>query len=142
MDSPFDELRWESSSPSEEEVHPCVNKKGKQGIEVARILQTFDYLRSHAWTAVREQFSSGIRHRELWSVAIVISERGSAQKIPRPPRNAERSYPVLIKWFQDHWDTVGSVLPLVGLRDDDDKPINRRRELLERKTSSPPKEGD
>jgi hypothetical protein len=142
MDSPLDEPRWEVSPLSEgeiPEVQPCTIQKGRQGRRVAGILKTFDYSTSKAWMALTNQFGSGVRHREFRSVAVVISKEFG---VPRPPRDAQRSYPVLIKWFQDNLDAIEPILPFVGLLDDDEKLIDGYRERGERKTSSLANAGD
>jgi hypothetical protein len=130
MVASVDLLLREISSPSDDEGSRRTLQKGKEGRHIAVLLRGFDFQRSPAWKAITNNFSSGIRHRELCSVAILIAAKFG---VPRVPRDAHRSYPVLIKWFEDNWEAVEPVLPFVCLRDEDDKVINRDRECLDRK---------
>jgi hypothetical protein len=80
------------------------------------------------WQSITRKFSVGIRHRELCSVAYLV---GHCCGINRIPRDARRSFPVLIKWFQDNWDRIQTVWETLGLLDVDGEPINYERQLRE-----------
>jgi hypothetical protein len=100
--------------------------KGKDGQHVEAILRSFTVEKSVAWDALTRHFSSGIRHRELCSIAFVLSHCFGFASISR---DAPRSNPVVIKWFHDNWAGVKPVLSLVALHDDRDGIIDYHREL-------------
>jgi hypothetical protein len=101
---------------------------GKEGKRIAVILRSFNYKDSGAWQSIIEKFSTGIRHRELCSVAILISQFFGVSKIPR---DARRSFPVLVKWFEDHWETIEPIWSCVSLLDKSRVVIDQARELRE-----------
>jgi hypothetical protein len=100
--------------------------RGKQGAQVAMILKDFDFQSCEAWKHLKCQFGDGIRHKELSSIASVLS---SEFEIQGPSRDAQRSFPVLIKWFSDNWNEVEPFLALFTLWDENFEPINRSREI-------------
>jgi hypothetical protein len=116
------------SSPNDDGFYLPRSSKGKDSHHIAVILKTFNFETSDAWRALTQQFSTGVRHKELCSVALILSHCFGIQSIPR---DARRSYPVLIKWFQDNWNEIRPVLPLIALRDDDNRVINFERESFE-----------
>jgi hypothetical protein len=112
-------------SPSDDKCYFGTAAKGKDGRHVTAILNKFDFRQSTAWPILTHHFSSGVRHRELISIAQLISHHFV---MPRISRDAKRSYPVLIKWFQDNWVEVEPIMPLIALRDETEEIINHRRE--------------
>jgi hypothetical protein len=78
---------------------------------------------------LRAKFSSGVCLRELRSIAVVLSQLTG---LLEPNRDIKRSYVLLIKWFKDHWNQILPWLPLIQLRDGEDRPIDGRREISER----------
>jgi hypothetical protein len=92
------------------------------------MLVDFDYQSSEAWRALTQHFSSGIRHKELISIAFLITEWFH---VPKIPRDARRSYPMLVKWFQDNWATIQPILPLINIRDDENCVIDSSRESVQ-----------
>jgi hypothetical protein len=112
----------------DDEFVPRSVPPGKEGRHIAQLLKDFDYQRSDVWRSITRKFSTGIRHRELCSVAHLV---GRCCGIDGVPRDARRSFPVLIKWFQDNWDRIQSVWETLGLLDGDGQPINYERQLRE-----------
>jgi hypothetical protein len=84
---------------------------------------------SPAWAAVRLLFGAGVNVRELASVAEIVCMLSG---LDRPLRDVRRSFPGLIQWFDEHWAVVGSIMPMLQLRDSDGCVINSRRELFDR----------
>jgi hypothetical protein len=103
--------------------------KGRQGRQIAAILNSFDFTTCNAWKCLTNCFGTGVRHKELCSIAQVITYYFPITKISR---DAHRSFPVLIKWFQDNWQQIEPILPLITLMDADEKVINYERELQDR----------
>jgi hypothetical protein len=122
-------FQTEMSSPNDEQFLPHKMEVRKDRQHIAQILKTFNYQTSDAWTILTHHFSSGIRHRELRSIAFILSK---IFNIPPITRDAHRSYPVLIKWFQENWTAIEPVLPLISLRDEYDQQINSDRENYDR----------
>jgi hypothetical protein len=86
----------------------------------------FDWATCPAWSALTEHFGDTVTHREMCSVAwLLVSEF----EIPKISRDARRSYPALIRWFQENWESVGPILHKITLEDDNMETINREREL-------------
>jgi hypothetical protein len=110
---------------SDDDYSPRRSAKGKDGRHIEAILRTFKFEKSVAWDALTHHFSAGIRHRELCSIALVLSH---CFGFPTISRDARRSYPVLIKWFHDHWPSIEPVMPLVALRDEEDGIIDHHRQ--------------
>jgi hypothetical protein len=76
------------------------------------------------------KFSSGITLRELSTVAELISALADIQP---PSRDAKRSFRLMIGWFRARWAAVSRWLPLVHLRDEEDRVIDGTRELAEKR---------
>lgn len=74
------------------------------------------------------KFSSGVRLKELASVGVIVAMMA---EIPPPPRQAKRSFPLLIQWFRMNWNVLYPYLLLVELRDSTGCVINAQREALE-----------
>jgi hypothetical protein len=104
------------------------SRSGKESRHIAQMLKGFDYTTCEAWSGLTQHFSSGIRHRELISIAFLITEWFH---VPKIPRDARRSYPMLVKWFQDHWTTIQPMLPLISIRDDENCLIDSSRESVQ-----------
>jgi hypothetical protein len=92
------------------------------------IFKNFNFENSNAWQSIIEKFSTGIRHRELCSTALLISHFFGAPKISR---DARRSFPVLIKWFENHWATIEPIWSCLNLLDESKVVIDRARALRE-----------
>jgi hypothetical protein len=75
------------------------------------------------------RFSSGFTLKELCSIATVVCEIG---RIPPPPRSAKRAFHGMLAWFIENWAGLAPFLPLVGLADGEGRPIDGRREILEK----------
>jgi hypothetical protein len=101
---------------------------GKEKSHISEILRTFDFESCEAWQAITHRFSTGIRHRELCSIALVIVRYFGVTKISR---DARRSFPVLIKWFQDNWSEINPLIATMNLLDENEEVIDYDRELRE-----------
>jgi hypothetical protein len=99
----------------------------------ARLEIRGDELDCEELQALQARFSSGVTLRDLSNIAYVIAQFAA---LPLPSRNAKRSIPLMIDWFKLHWSAVATWLPLIGLRDENDRPIDSRRELFDRRVMS------
>jgi hypothetical protein len=79
------------------------------------------------------RFSSGVRHRELLSIAMILCN--FIDSLEMPGRNEKRSFPLLIRWFSDNWSQIGPLLSAIDLRDERDSLINFDREYQENRKS-------
>jgi hypothetical protein len=120
--------RYNDGTTSDDEWAGQDTRSGREGQRIAVILRSFNYEDSLARQSIREKFSTGIGHRELCSVAILISQFFGVSKIPR---DARRSFPVLIKWFDDHWAMIEPIWSCVSLLDESEVVIDYARELRE-----------
>ena len=100
--------------------------KGKEGRHIERVLSGFDYKNCKAWKCLREQFSTGIRHRELLSIASILTQ---LYGLPELNRDARRSFVVLIKWFDDRWPQIDTYLKHMCLLDENMMKIDHEREV-------------
>jgi hypothetical protein len=96
---------------------------------IAQKLATYNYQASPIWIYLRQQFISGIRHRELVSVVTVLC--GLFDSLPQLTRSEKRSYPLLVRWFDGNWSAIAPLLPFIHLRDFDDAPIDFERERVD-----------
>jgi hypothetical protein len=96
---------------------------------IASQLSGFDYQRSPVWQRLQLQFSSGVRHRELETVALILCSLNN--QLPVPTRSERRSFALMIRWFETYWAKLEPILPLVALRDEFDEVINLKREQQE-----------
>ena len=71
----------------------------------------FDINKSIAWKTLTNTFGDKLTHEELTSIAELIA---NTTKI-KLDRDAKRRKIVLIKWFEEHWDTVRCYLPIITL---------------------------
>lgn len=91
-------------------------------------LDGFDASKSEAMKALNYQFSTGATHKELLSIARIICFMTQLKL----DRLAVRDQRVLIKWFDENWYLISSIIPTIHLLDNDKLPINLDRELNER----------
>ena len=66
--------------------------------------------------------------KEIVCVAQVLS---TFYNVPGPNRDAKRSFALLLEWFHKNWSTIRPLLPKVNLLDENFKPINFQREILD-----------
>ena len=103
-------------------------KKGKEKLIIENELNNFDYKSSPAWDAIKKQFSSGIRHSELLSIAFIVRH---LTNVPEVNRSCKRNFTCLIKWFSDNWENISKVIGRIVLLDEYSQPISGQRELID-----------
>ena len=101
--------------------------QGSEALKIQRKLQDFCPERSEVWMALQTQFSSGVTHSELQSIA-EIAYLYSGCRINPVSRAEKRDMRVLVKWFEDNWSTVGPIVKCMRLLDQNHVPINLARE--------------
>jgi hypothetical protein len=89
--------------------------EGPEAQRVVNRLAGFDLGQSAAWKAIVDQFTIGVTHAELKSIAQVVCGLTRLQ-IDQDPTRDNR---VLIKWFSENWDAIGPVMQAFHLRDDE-----------------------
>jgi hypothetical protein len=102
--------------------------KGKEAKHIADVLDMFNWKNSRAWVFIANQFGTGVRHKELCSIARVLIK---CFQLPGISRNEYRSCPVLIKWFEKNWESIEPILPLIQLLDVEQRPIDSVRQTKE-----------
>lgn len=103
--------------------------KGKEARIIAKTLKDFNFKKCKAWFSLSSQFSSGIRFPELLSIAYVLQR---IVELPDITRSEKRSFPCLVKWFDDNWEAIKDPIKQITLLDENTIPINGQRENLER----------
>lgn len=103
-------------------------KKGKEASYIEKMLKDFDYKSSVTWKKIQNLFSTGIRHTELISIAQVLMH---ISDVPKISRSCHRSFPVLIKWFDDNWDKIESYIYNISLLDENKNKIDFSREMYD-----------
>ena len=91
------------------------NGLGPDAQSVAQDIGDFDYSTCPQWLYLQAKFSTGIRFRELKSIANIIQ---ITLQLPPLSRNQKRSFPLLIKWFCTNWDKIQPILDYISLYDD------------------------
>jgi hypothetical protein len=94
----------------------------------ATMSEQSDQLTSPSSEFLRRQFSSGLRANELKPIAAVAA---MTTKIKGPTRAMKRSFPQLTRWFDNNWQTLVPIMPLIQLRDERNLVIDGNRELVE-----------
>jgi hypothetical protein len=100
--------------------------KGPEATIIAKQLDDYNWQSSPIWIKLRRQFSSGVRQPELRSIANILS--GFIEALQPPSRSEKRSFPLMIRWFDVNWATIGPWIPLVHLRDSQMDIVNFTRE--------------
>ena len=101
---------------------PKTRKKRGEGIEAQRVnarLAGFDIEKSEAWKTIQRQFTVGVTHTELKSIAQILCDQLSIKL----DRDASRDNRVLVKWFDENWEKIKPILHTIHLRDDHDNVI-------------------
>lgn len=88
---------------------------GAEAKAVRRELNGFDAKNSMAWSRITSQYGNDIRLNDLKAIAKVIEQRYPS-KVSLISRNACRSLPLLIKWFQDNLDFIDTILQYIELQ--------------------------
>lgn len=111
--------------------NPYFCKKKQKNEKEKHFDKNFSYKNSVEYRALMNQFSSGVTLPELFSIATIISSN-LLLGLNRPGREEQRSFPLLIEWYQKNWPSICPVLPFIQLRDKNDQVINGRREIIEK----------
>jgi hypothetical protein len=105
------------------------SSKGFEAAIIAKQLDNYDWQSSPVWNKLRRQFSSGVRQPELQSIAHILC--GLTGALSPPSRSEKRSFPLMIRWFDVNWATIGPWMTLIDLRDEHANVINFKRERAE-----------
>jgi hypothetical protein len=88
-----------------------------------------DALNSAAYLVLRARFGSAVSLGELRSIAVIVA---MYVNVKPPGREVKRSKLLLISWFADNWPQVAPCLPCIGLRDEELRVVDGRRQLADR----------
>ena len=88
-----------------------VNFDEKQ--RIAMRMTGFDLKENHIWEELSRRFGSTIKRGELTNIAQVLADTANIKL----DRDAKRRKSVLLKWFDEHWDTIYPLLDYVVLSD-------------------------
>ena len=86
---------------------------------VEKRLENFDNKNSQAWKDIQNYFGPSLSQNELLSIAQVITYHAKLKL----DREAKRRKEVLIKWFDENYNTIKNLLPKIKLEDGDGNPI-------------------
>lgn len=114
----------ESNTKKEVKAQKIKRGHGTEAKRVSTRLAGFDLDTSVVWNEIKAQFSSGITHNELKSVATMVCEK-TGEKLDR---DASRDNRVLIKWFDERWDKIEPIVKKIRLYDEHDQVIDASRE--------------
>ena len=76
---------------------------------IALRMNGFDLKENHIWEELTKRFGSNIKRGELTNIAKVLAEAANIKL----DRDAKRRKSVLLKWFDEHWDTIYPLLDYV-----------------------------
>ena len=106
---------------------PCIRCVFYEARVIKNELGNYDYTKSFVLPIIRAQFSKGITHKELNSIAEILKQ---IVQLPPLTRHEKRSYPLLIRWFEKNWNTIRPIIPYITLLDSNFIPINHATESL------------
>lgn len=98
---------------------------GYEANAVKRELGNFDARNSQAWDVLVDKFGMEMRLFEIVKIAQILYQRFPMQ-LTKISRNASRSMPLIIKWYQDNLNTVLPYLNCFTLCDENQKEIRRK----------------
>ena len=94
------------------------NKQGnyveKERERVKKRVNGFEWRDSEVWIALTARFGQKLNHEELISIADLIASHTNL----KIDRDAKRRKIVLLKWFEEHWNIVRPLLPVIILEDE------------------------
>jgi hypothetical protein len=96
-----------------------IRGKGPEAQRVTARIAGFDLEQSEAWKAIVDQFTVGVTHAELKSIADVLCNLTGLKL----DRDAQRDNRVLIKWYQENWDALQPHVRSIHLRDEREEKI-------------------
>ncbi|KAK8840196.1 hypothetical protein M9Y10_031140 [Tritrichomonas musculus] len=90
--------------PDNQPEKKVVKKRGTSAEckKTKSILENFKPEISVAYIGLCQRFGNGITHLECQKLAEVISLKTNIKL----DRESRRRFPMLIKWFDDHWDNI------------------------------------
>jgi hypothetical protein len=80
---------------------------------IANRLQGFNPKDNQIWNALAQKFGTNLKQPELLSIAAVLSKSANV----RLDRDAKRRKSVLLKWFEENWNSICPFLDYVVLAD-------------------------
>jgi hypothetical protein len=99
---------------------------GQEAMMMRKELGDFDYLRSAAYSAIVAQFGSTLRLMELKGIICAIQvwwKLKHGTELPKLSRNTKRSFPLMVKYVNDHYNEITPVLPHVSVRNANNQQI-------------------
>ncbi|MDR2646343.1 MAG: hypothetical protein LBC04_04195 [Holosporaceae bacterium] len=98
---------------------------GPEAAAVKEELGDFDCPKSRALKALQHHFGSNLRLKELkgilLSIICFLSRKGVI--LPKPSRNTKRSFPLMIKYIDEHYGEIAPIFPDITLLNADRQPI-------------------
>jgi hypothetical protein len=99
---------------------------GHEAMVMKEELGDFDYLRSAAYGAIVAQFGITLRLMELKGIIYAIQmwwKLRHGTELPKLSRNTKRSFALLVKYVNDHYNEITPVFPHVSIRNADNQQI-------------------
>ena len=85
----------------------------KEKERIASRLSGFNPKDNMVWHEITQRFGASIKQPELLSIATVLAQNANIKL----DRDAKRRKSVLIKWFEENWNTIHPFLDYVVLED-------------------------
>ena len=86
------------------------------------------YESTREYHILKMNFSSGFCLSELKAISTILT---TFFKVPKPSRDEKRNSTLLLGWFIHNWASIEPVLPLIQLRDENNRVIDGKREMVE-----------
>jgi hypothetical protein len=109
---------------------------GRKGLATAGVFgggakdtSTVEEFNTEEYRFLQVKFSSGVTFCELKSIAAVLA---LLAQITPPSREEKRHYVKLIRWFRDSWAVIKPFMAVMELRDEFNRPIDRKREMVDK----------
>ena len=108
--------------------HNHISGKISESQKIQERLKGFDPSKSQVMKILNYNFSTGITHNELTSLARIICMYTHLKL----DRLAVRDHRVLVKWFEENWATISNIIYSIKSLDENKVPITLEREIRER----------
>jgi hypothetical protein len=99
---------------------------GAEAQSVNEEIGDFDFRQSPVMADLERSFGPNVRVKELkgiiGTIRLWLQDRGGIG-LPKPSRNAMRSFPLMIKYLETHYAEVAPILRMITLCDESKNPL-------------------
>lgn len=108
--------------------HQDQEHKEERNLKLSLLEKQLLYESTREYHILKMNFSSGFCLSELKAVSMILT---TFFNVPKPNRDEKRSSTLLLGWFINNWSLIEPFLPLIQLRDKNNRIIDGKREMIE-----------